>query len=139
MKKMLISLLLGVTLAGNLVGCGETQTTSSSIDDNIGSQQVIETRLVNNKVKNIKLYGEIVSEEGDYKEDQTGESKIYTLLWENEDNTSNLIYLITNINFKVGDIIDLELEDEYNCNVYETEGYEFYSTDDKKAMILFQR
>ncbi|WP_455938289.1 hypothetical protein [Gemella morbillorum] len=135
MKKLLISLLLGVTL----VGCGETQTTSSSIDDNIGSQQVIETRLVNNKVNNINLYGSIVSEEGDYKEDSTGETKIYTLLWENEDNTSNLIYLITNINFKVGDIIDLELEDEYDCNVYTTEDYDLYSTDDKKAMILFQR
>lgn len=139
MKKVLISLLLGITLVGGLVGCGETQTTSSSIDDNIGSQQAIETRLVNNKVNNIDLYGVIVSEEGDYKEDQTGESKIYTLLWKKEDNTSNLIYLITNINFKVGDIIDLELEDEYDCNVYTTEGYDFYSTDDRKAMILIQR
>ena len=138
MKKMLISLLLGVTLIGSLTGCGEAQT-SSSIDDNIGSQQVIETRLVNNKVNNIKLYGVIASEEGDYKNDPTGETKIYTLLWENEDNTSNLIYLITNINFKVGDVIDLELEDEYDCNVYTTEGYDFYSTDDKKGMILFQR
>lgn len=138
MKKMLISLLLGVTLIGGLVGCGETQTTSSSIDDNIGSQQVIETRLVNNKVNNIKLYGVIVSEEGNYKNDSTGETKIFTLLWKNEDSTSNLIYLITNINFKVGDVIDLELEDKYDCNVYETEDYKFYSTDDKKAMILFQ-
>ena len=139
MKKTLISLLLGFTLVGGLVGCGEAQTTSSSIEDNIGSQQVIETRLVNNKVNNIKLYGVIVSEEGDYKNDPIGETKIYTLLWENEDNTSNLIYLITNINFKVGDIIDLELEDEYDCNVYTTEDYDFYSTDDRKAMILFQR
>lgn len=139
MKKTLISLLLGITLVGGLAGCGETKTTSSSIDDNIGSQQVIETRLVDNKVNSIKLYGVIVSEEGDYKNDPTGESKIYTLLWKNEDNTSNLIYLITNINLKVGDTIDLKLEDEYDCNVYTTEGYEFYSTDDKTAMILTQR
>lgn len=139
MKKALISLLLGITLVGSLAGCGKAQTVSLGIEDNIGSQQVIETRLVNNKVNNIKLYGAIVSEEGDYKGDPTGESKIYTLLWKNEDNTSNLIYLITNINFKVGDIIDLKLEDEYDCNVYTAEGYDFYSTDDKTAMILTQR
>lgn len=138
MKKTLISLLLGITLVGGLVGCGKSQTVSLGIEDNIGSQQVIETRLVNNKVNNINLYGVIVSEEGNYKDDPTGESKVYTLLWKNQDNTSNLIYLITNINLKVGDMIDLELEDKYNCNIYETEGYKFYSTDDDKAMILIQ-